>query len=252
MSSKTPKLNLKTPVENITKTVSKQINDITSTKKAKQALSSNNWLAWTLRIVLVLYASFAAPNLNSGLAHIFDNVIVRLVLSGLIIWLCYVDPSSAILLAVGFVISIQTLNKHKISQVSNNVNQLHESFYADHSLDQEDMENNGTNMENNGTNMENMAGYESFENRLDSDEEHHPMPDVMGEPDHPMIQNQTTFTTDDQLRDAQVNQTQNNNQNTQVQTFASQLGPQGFGDPSGFNFPGMGKLTDAANFSSCN
>ena len=259
MSSKIPKLNLKQPIENITKSVSKQINDIASTKKAKQVLSSNNWLSWTLRIVLVLYASFAAPNLSSGIAHIFDNIIVRLILSGLIIWLCYVDPSSAILLAVGFVISIQTLNKHKISQVSHH-NQLHESFDAH---DQEDVKNEPV---ESFVNNDDMSGdyqnysetMESFENKID--DEYHQLPQMEQQPmeqqsmqqEQPMIDNQNTFTTDNQLRDAQINQTQNNNQNTQVQTFSQQLGPQGFGDPSGFNFPGMGKLTDAANFSSCN
>lgn len=262
MSSKTPKLNLKSPVENITKSVSKQINDITSTKKAKQVLSSNNWLSWTLRIVLVLYASFAAPNLSSGLAHIFDNIIVRLILSGLIIWLSYVDPSSAILLAVGFVISIQTLNKHKISHVSN---QLNESF-ADHdpedhhdgSMHQDsrlDGSMNNDSMEAVGNNEQFIDYYtkEGFENKID-DEYHdaHQIEQQPMEETQPMIENQNVFTTDNQLRDTQMNQTQNNNQNTQVQTFAQQLGPQGFGEPSGFNFPGIGKLTDAANFSSCN
>ena len=240
-------------------------------QKSKQVLSSNNWLSWTLRIVLVLYASFAAPNLSSGLAHIFDNIIVRLILSGLIIWLSYVDPSSAILLAVGFVISIQTLNKHKISHVSN---QLNESFDA-HSdtngsvndndesngmmmmsddKEQKEQDVNDKMMPEIGDNFQNYSGtIESFENKID-DEYHdaHQIEQQPMEETQPMIENQNVFTTDNQLRDTQMNQTQNNNQNTQVQTFAQQLGPQGFGEPSGFNFPGIGKLTDAANFSSCN
>lgn len=255
MSSKTPKLNLKAPIENMSKSVSKQINDIASTKKAKQVLSSNNWLLWTLRIVLVLYASFAAPNLSPGLVHIFDNIIVRLILSGLIIWLCYVDPSSAILLAVGFVISIQTLNKHKIGQVSN---QLHESFYNDDDERDKDHQDGGVhpngNMHHDPTVAHNNMGYlESFENKID--DEYNELQQLEQQPieqEQPMIENQNTFTTDSQLRDAQINLTQNNNQNTQVQTFSQQLGPQGFGDPTGFNFPGIGRLTDAANFSSCN
>ena len=232
MSSKTPKLNLKLATDNITKSVSKQISDIASTKKAKQVLTSNNWLAWTLRIVLILYASFGAINLNSGLAHIFDNIIVRLIISGLIIYLCYVDPSSAILLAVGFVISIQTLNKHKISQASY---QLNESF-----------EGQEPDLEMSDSFVGEYIKEDSENNRLDDEHLEHSELPILGETSQqPMIQNQSTFTSDQQLIDAQTNQAKTNNQNTQVQTFERQLGPQGIGDPSGFNLETAGNF---ANF----
>ena len=43
----------------------------------KSALNSNVWALWTIRIILVIYASFVAPNLNKAGALFFNNMIVE-------------------------------------------------------------------------------------------------------------------------------------------------------------------------------
>ena len=90
------------------------------TQMLKKQFNSNQWLSWTVRLILVIYAAFIATNLNKSMINIFDNVVFRLVVVVLIVYLCYVDQASAILLAVGFVISIQTLNKYKLNNMSTN------------------------------------------------------------------------------------------------------------------------------------
>ena len=104
-----------------------------------QNILQNNYVCWGLRIVLVLYAAMVAPNLNREVANIFDNVVVRLVVACLIVFLSFHDATLAILLAIAFVVSIQTLNKHKVDTITS----LPESFMnqGDEPFeDQEDVE----------------------------------------------------------------------------------------------------------------
>lgn len=93
------------------------------------ASSSKSWCAgcssdcdvvcWVIRVVLLVYAAFVASNLPANVAMLFDNTIVRLVVVLLILALATCDPASAILLTIGFVLSIQTANKLHISKLAN-------------------------------------------------------------------------------------------------------------------------------------
>lgn len=172
----------------------------------KTALNSNVWALWTIRIILVIYASFGAPNLNKAGALFFNNMIVRLVLAILIIYLCYVDPASAILLAVSLVVSVQTLNKYRVSSISDD----NESFGATSSSDS-------------SMNTSEPYANESFTQDMGSSEE------------TPVMTNDSdTFTKQEQLEDAQTNQVQDD-QASQVQTWKNELGPQGLNEIPGFN-----------------
>jgi hypothetical protein len=93
-----------------------------------QNVLNNEYVLWGLRIILVLYAAMVAPNLNREVSSIFDNVIVRLVVACVIVFLSFHDTTLAILLAIAFVVSIQTLNKHKV----NNITSIPESFMSEH------------------------------------------------------------------------------------------------------------------------
>lgn len=174
----------------------------------KNFLQSNIWMLWTVRMLLVIYASFVAPNLNRSGAMFFNNVIVRLLLAILIIYLCYVDPTSAILLAVSFVVSVQSLNKYKVSSIMNPT----DSF----SIDNEN---------------------ESFAN-----------PQIMQteeSQEHKM--NDEPFTSKEQLDTAQNNET-GSDQLAQVQTWKEQLGPQGLNSPGGYNLNSTNGMDNVADF----
>jgi hypothetical protein len=97
---------------------------------------NNEYISWGLRIILVLYAAMVAPNLNKEISNIFDNVIVRLILACLIVFLSFHDTTLAILLAISFVVSIQTLNKHKVNTITNPT----ESFYGDDNTEENEQE----------------------------------------------------------------------------------------------------------------
>lgn len=190
----------------------------------KTALNSNVWALWTIRLILVIYASFGAPNLNKAGALFFNNMIVRLVLAIIIIYLCYVDPASAILLAVSFVVSVQTLNKYRVSSISDD----NESFMMSNTPPPEEDPVRPPSMN------------ESFTQPMANSE------DTLPEPSMP--QGENTFTNQEQLQDAQTNQVQAN-QASQVQTWKEELGPQGLNSISGFNIDNdADPLRNAAQF----
>jgi hypothetical protein len=116
-----------------------------------QNILQNNYVCWGLRIVLVLYAAMVAPNLNREVANIFDNVVIRLVVACLIVFLSFHDTTLAILLAIAFVVSIQTLNKHKVDTITS----LPESFMNQGDEPFEDQENDVMETDGGNDNNEN-------------------------------------------------------------------------------------------------
>ena len=207
----------------------------------KSALTSNVWALWTIRIVLVIYASFGAPNLNKAGALFFNNMIVRLVLAILIIYLCYVDPTSAILLAVSFVVSVQTLNKYRIPSGSEDP----VDTFADNMGFTEE-EEPGKKHHHGGPHpgphsppkrdpeMErfNMESFQNVPSSEDSSE---------------MISDPNTFTSQEQLQDAQANTVQQD-QSSQVQTWKEQMGAQGLNSIKGYNIDSNDSTSNLAQF----
>ena len=183
----------------------------------KSALTSNVWALWTIRIILVIYASFGAPNLNKAGALFFNNMIVRLVLAILIIYLCYVDPTSAILLAVSFVVSVQTLNKYRIPSGSEDP--------VDTFTDNIDSEDDAVPITGNNESFQNMTAPEESDMPSDT----------------------TTFTTQEQLQDVQVNAVQAD-QASQVQTWKEQMGAQGLNAIKGYNIESNDSSSNLAQF----
>jgi hypothetical protein len=79
----------------------------------KDALK-NPYLLVSLKTFLVLYAAFAAPNLPRNLALMMDSTIVRIIFATLIVFSVYKDPVTAILLAIIFIVTLQTADKYKL------------------------------------------------------------------------------------------------------------------------------------------
>ena len=71
--------------------------------------------------ILILYIAFWLPDTTYESVASFENVVIRLLFTLFIVILCLIDEyTSAILLSLAFVLSIQRLNKYKLeSKVSN-------------------------------------------------------------------------------------------------------------------------------------
>jgi hypothetical protein len=94
-----------------------------SLNRATNALNktmNNPMVSNTIVGVLVIYCVFIASNLPLSVAKVFDNAALRMVLMAVIALVCLVDPIKALLMAIGFVLSVQRLYVLKKQQAPNN------------------------------------------------------------------------------------------------------------------------------------
>ena len=70
--------------------------------------------ATLLKAGLLLYASMAAPKLPDFMAELFENVFFRIAVLFLIVWTGHKDPAFALLVSVGFVVSMNALSGRKL------------------------------------------------------------------------------------------------------------------------------------------
>lgn len=75
----------------------------------------NQVVSSVLGLFLVLYASLAAPKLPRSIANLFDNTGFKVLILFLIAYISSKNKSVALIAAVGIVVSLQTLNRHKVN-----------------------------------------------------------------------------------------------------------------------------------------
>lgn len=73
----------------------------------------NPYVSGLLRIFLIVYGGLAAPHLPPAVLKWFDYVPFRILLLALIVWTANHDPAIAVLIAVAFFVSVNTLNGKK-------------------------------------------------------------------------------------------------------------------------------------------
>lgn len=74
------------------------------------AFPAGSIAAAVLRLVLVLYAGMAAPSLPPAAMNLFENPLFRVAILMLVVWIGGTDPSTSLLIAVGFMVSMNTLS----------------------------------------------------------------------------------------------------------------------------------------------
>ena len=72
---------------------------------------SNNYSSAIITLFLVLYGGLAAPKLPSFVADLFENAIFRIIVLSLIVYKGNRDPSMALMIAVGFTVTLNMINK---------------------------------------------------------------------------------------------------------------------------------------------
>ena len=83
--------------------------------KTLSVLRVNPYVSGIITLFLVVYASLAAPALPYGITKIFDYSIVKIIMLALIlVFLSVQNIGLALLLATVFVISMNSLNMHKL------------------------------------------------------------------------------------------------------------------------------------------
>jgi hypothetical protein len=82
--------------------------------KKISGLKSNDILHSILTMSLVLYAGLAAPSLPKSISKLFDFAAFRITILSLIMWNTNDNPALSLMLAIGFVVSMNTLSGKQI------------------------------------------------------------------------------------------------------------------------------------------
>ena len=91
-----------------------------SVNNTLSALRANPYASAAVNLFLVLYAGLAAPALPSGIASLFENSLFKLaILVAVIVLVQGKNLTTGILVAVGFVLSMGTLSRYRISTLAN-------------------------------------------------------------------------------------------------------------------------------------
>ena len=98
---------------------------VSKLNKTTEKLVNNQNFGYILKALLILYVGLSVPKLLNNNIEIFDNVVVRLLCAGLVVYLSHYDATLALLLAIVLVVSIQELNVYKTQVVTNNIDQFY-------------------------------------------------------------------------------------------------------------------------------
>jgi len=87
----------------------------THTNKALSILD-NKYLSATISIILIIYASMAAPQLPENIARLFENMYFKAVFLFLIAYNAKRDPTVSLIATICIMVSLQTLNKYDVQK----------------------------------------------------------------------------------------------------------------------------------------
>jgi hypothetical protein len=79
-----------------------------------KTLKSDAILKSVFTLSLILYAGFAAPSLPDSVLVLFDNPFFRIIILALVMWNINDDPAMSIMLAMVFVMVVNTLSGKKL------------------------------------------------------------------------------------------------------------------------------------------
>jgi hypothetical protein len=88
------------------------------------SIFKNKYSSTIVTIFLVTYASLARPKLPRFLTNLFENPIFRVFLLSLIVYRGNKDPKISILIAMGFVVTMNIISKQKIFDTFTNTDDI--------------------------------------------------------------------------------------------------------------------------------
>ena len=102
---------------------------------------SNKYINLTVKIIIAIYAAFIIPNLNKSTALFFDQLIVKIIMALVIVYLSSKDPSLGIIITLAYILTLQISNKFKLLNRSNLIEPtFNNEYFKGQSQDQESEE----------------------------------------------------------------------------------------------------------------
>jgi hypothetical protein len=246
------------------KLVSGTFNDIIKDLEGSfEYIFTNPYISTSIKVLIALYAAFAAPSLPKDLASLLDNSFIRILIAVLIVYIATKDSSMAILLALAFILSLQTANKYKLIDTSRSINspgqlswlpsanKYYEGFVGDNSSEEEYPSEESYPSPKYYSEDELLPGvytptHESTPEFAQEEESniphpeatvnatHHPIQYNMCGKNHHSIDNMKGMYIDE-TPELGSNKVPGANQNSCVQTFNNQHCSQGLNKPKGFD-----------------
>ena len=166
-----------------------------------------------------------------------DNTLVRIVFAFVIVLTATRDPSIAILIAIAFIITLQTANKYRLINTSLSVSQPGESSWLP-SAKGEMPEDESPEPELEQQEQQDMNEMHMMEQAMPSNNLNEPIIEPMAS--EPATEQPTnSFTSEYQFLDASSNNVPGANQDSSVSTFENQMSVQGLHNntPDGLSGP---------------
>lgn len=104
---------------------------IRSLKQPTESFLNNVYVSGILKIVIILYAVLAAPQLPTSISKYFHHPIVQIIIFALIAYTATKDIAISLLLAIAFFISFHSYTRQLLSKLAYNTKKLfkHRSQY---------------------------------------------------------------------------------------------------------------------------
>lgn len=74
----------------------------------------NIYISTAIKVFIGLYAALAAPKLPASLLGLFDNTLVRVAVAFVIVMIALREPSIALMVALAFMVTLQSANKLRL------------------------------------------------------------------------------------------------------------------------------------------
>lgn len=126
----------------------------------------NKYFTISIMILLALYSAFITPRLPRGFALFCDHIVIKIIMALLIVLISTKDIALAVLVALAYILTLQTANKYKLIDNSNNVEpkySLNNEYFANNNEDEEESEEDTTNEVNEIIEIQNGGNNTSLE-----------------------------------------------------------------------------------------
>lgn len=115
-------------------------------------LLDNDYFRVAIIMALVLYCSLVVTVIPRNIANLFNNMVFKICMLVLVIYISFKDTTVALLLAIALILSIQTVNKMKIVNMNNKIEENEQE--RTNNLPNEQPKENENNEQDNNTNKE--------------------------------------------------------------------------------------------------
>ena len=92
---------------------------LNTTEDTLRKILENQYISIFVKILLICYSVYVAPQLSNNLLILFDNIFFKILIISLIFYIAQVDPITSILVAIAFILSLYTINNIKLYDLLN-------------------------------------------------------------------------------------------------------------------------------------